>query len=466
MGRNKIVIQRISNERNRQATFTKRKNGLIKKAMELSILCDCEIALIIFNSNNKLYQYSSTDMDKILLKYTDYNEPHSPLSNNDYWKHFANKGKGKRKLDADEGGSEEEDIGGVSHKSSAEEKNHSGSPSLRGSQGHAASSGSDPTGLLGLAGSGGHGNNGQNGQPMQGGPVIKNEVPHYSMSQHSSVADEIREKITKAKANNANNSNDDTTFKPPSNPVGHNQNQQQNQFAQHQQQQAAAQQQQQQQEQYAQQMAQAPYIHPGYPAYMQYMRGGGYPNLPPTMYSNPPQMSSAMMMGAPFGQQTMGGFGQMAPPPPAPRHSQDEGSDDEGMARGGKRMRFAKKDLSIQIPDAKKSLSIPPSLPSPTTFAPSIPLPQSPTLLSTPNPSMFSSFPMSASPRTPTQFFGTDLMFHNQPAFSPFFHSMPLQNNYELPILNRSNALNSLSSDQSANGNKDENSEDAERRKN
>lgn len=44
----------------------------------------------------------------------------------------------------------------------------------------------------------------------------------------------------------------------------------------------------------------------------------------------------------------------MAPPPPAPRQQQDEGSDDEGMARGGKRMRFAKKDLSIQIPDAKK----------------------------------------------------------------------------------------------------------------
>jgi hypothetical protein len=41
-----------------QATFTKRKNGLIKKAMELSILCDCEIALIIFSSNNKLFQVS------------------------------------------------------------------------------------------------------------------------------------------------------------------------------------------------------------------------------------------------------------------------------------------------------------------------------------------------------------------------------------------------------------------------
>ena len=42
----------------------------MKKAYELSVLCDCEIALIIFSSSNKLYQYASTDMDKVLLKYT------------------------------------------------------------------------------------------------------------------------------------------------------------------------------------------------------------------------------------------------------------------------------------------------------------------------------------------------------------------------------------------------------------
>lgn len=66
-----------------QVTFTKRKFGLMKKAYELSILCDCEIALIIFNSSNKLFQYASTDMDKILLKYTEYNEPHESRTNND-----------------------------------------------------------------------------------------------------------------------------------------------------------------------------------------------------------------------------------------------------------------------------------------------------------------------------------------------------------------------------------------------
>ncbi|EYC10832.1 hypothetical protein Y032_0053g2316 [Ancylostoma ceylanicum] len=56
MGRKKIQITRIQDERNRQVTFTKRKFGLMKKAYELSVLCDCEIALIVFNSTNKLFQ--------------------------------------------------------------------------------------------------------------------------------------------------------------------------------------------------------------------------------------------------------------------------------------------------------------------------------------------------------------------------------------------------------------------------
>ncbi len=55
----------------------------MKKAYELSVLCDCEIALIIFSSSNKLFQYASTDMDKVLLKYTEYNEPHESRTNGD-----------------------------------------------------------------------------------------------------------------------------------------------------------------------------------------------------------------------------------------------------------------------------------------------------------------------------------------------------------------------------------------------
>ena len=91
MGRKKIQISRINDERNRQVTFTKRKFGLMKKAYELSVLCDCEIALIIFNSSNKLFQYASTDMDKILLKYTEYNEPHESRTNNEIVQVKSNK---------------------------------------------------------------------------------------------------------------------------------------------------------------------------------------------------------------------------------------------------------------------------------------------------------------------------------------------------------------------------------------
>jgi len=92
MGRKKIQITRISDERNRQVTFTKRKFGLMKKAYELSVLCDCEISVIIFNSHNKLFQYASTDMDKVLLKYTEYDQPHESQTNKDIMEAISRKG--------------------------------------------------------------------------------------------------------------------------------------------------------------------------------------------------------------------------------------------------------------------------------------------------------------------------------------------------------------------------------------
>ena len=56
----------------------------MKKAMELSVLCGCDIALVIFNSNSKLFQYSSTDMDAVLQKYSKMcNQPHEVRNNQD-----------------------------------------------------------------------------------------------------------------------------------------------------------------------------------------------------------------------------------------------------------------------------------------------------------------------------------------------------------------------------------------------
>lgn len=57
--RGKIQIRRIENTSNRQVTFSKRRNGLLKKAHQLSVLCDAEIALIIFSGTGKLYEFSS-----------------------------------------------------------------------------------------------------------------------------------------------------------------------------------------------------------------------------------------------------------------------------------------------------------------------------------------------------------------------------------------------------------------------
>nr|VDD57781.1 unnamed protein product [Brassica oleracea] len=59
IGRGKIEIKRIENTTNRQVTFCKRRNGLLKKAYELSVLCDAEVALVIFSTRGRLYEYAS-----------------------------------------------------------------------------------------------------------------------------------------------------------------------------------------------------------------------------------------------------------------------------------------------------------------------------------------------------------------------------------------------------------------------
>lgn len=60
MVRGKVQLKRIENPTSRQVTFSKRRNGLLKKAYELSVLCDAEVALIIFSQKGRLYEFSSS----------------------------------------------------------------------------------------------------------------------------------------------------------------------------------------------------------------------------------------------------------------------------------------------------------------------------------------------------------------------------------------------------------------------
>ncbi|XP_058093175.1 truncated transcription factor CAULIFLOWER D-like isoform X2 [Magnolia sinica] len=69
MGRGKVELKRIENPTSRQVTFSKRRNGLLKKAFELSILCDAEVGLIIFSATGKVYQYSSQDINRTVSRY-------------------------------------------------------------------------------------------------------------------------------------------------------------------------------------------------------------------------------------------------------------------------------------------------------------------------------------------------------------------------------------------------------------
>ncbi|CAN6562729.1 unnamed protein product [Malus baccata var. baccata] len=69
MVRGKTQMRRIENTTSRQVTFSKRRSGLLKKAFELSVLCDAEVSLIIFSPRGKLYEFASSSMQGTIERY-------------------------------------------------------------------------------------------------------------------------------------------------------------------------------------------------------------------------------------------------------------------------------------------------------------------------------------------------------------------------------------------------------------
>ncbi|KAK1271597.1 Agamous-like MADS-box protein AGL62 [Acorus gramineus] len=66
MGRKKIEIKKIEKEDARQVCFSKRRQGVFKKASELSILCGAQIAIIVFSPGGKPYVFAHPSLDSVI----------------------------------------------------------------------------------------------------------------------------------------------------------------------------------------------------------------------------------------------------------------------------------------------------------------------------------------------------------------------------------------------------------------
>ncbi|XP_076895712.1 agamous-like MADS-box protein AGL14 isoform X3 [Bidens hawaiensis] len=73
MGRRKLEMKRIEDKSSRLVTFSKRRSGLVKKARHLSVLCDVDVAVIVFSARGKLYEFASSSANysvgRILSRY-------------------------------------------------------------------------------------------------------------------------------------------------------------------------------------------------------------------------------------------------------------------------------------------------------------------------------------------------------------------------------------------------------------
>ncbi|KAJ4768741.1 MADS-box transcription factor TaAGL41 [Rhynchospora pubera] len=67
--RGRVQLRRIEDKTSRQVRFSKRRSGLFKKAFELAILCDAEVALLVFSAAGKLYEYSSSSIEETYSHY-------------------------------------------------------------------------------------------------------------------------------------------------------------------------------------------------------------------------------------------------------------------------------------------------------------------------------------------------------------------------------------------------------------
>ncbi|KAE9620116.1 hypothetical protein Lal_00040245 [Lupinus albus] len=89
-GRQRIEMKKITKESNLQVTFTKRRNGLFKKANELCTLCDAQVALLVFSPSNKLFSFGKPSVDAVIDRYLLKDQPQN-LENMQYLQELTDK---------------------------------------------------------------------------------------------------------------------------------------------------------------------------------------------------------------------------------------------------------------------------------------------------------------------------------------------------------------------------------------
>lgn len=85
MGKRRLdKIQKIESKNHRRVTFCKRKKGLLKKSIELSLLCDVDVFVFIYDKNNKSCTHFGSNPKLNMLKIFNDRCNREFFSNRDY----------------------------------------------------------------------------------------------------------------------------------------------------------------------------------------------------------------------------------------------------------------------------------------------------------------------------------------------------------------------------------------------
>ncbi|RCV10121.1 hypothetical protein SETIT_2G086800v2 [Setaria italica] len=79
-GRQKIEIKPIENDQARQVCFSKRRQGLFKKASELSILCGAMVGTVVFSAIGRAFSFGHPSFDEVVNRFLNPVAPDVPAA--------------------------------------------------------------------------------------------------------------------------------------------------------------------------------------------------------------------------------------------------------------------------------------------------------------------------------------------------------------------------------------------------